>query len=691
MNEEQRVDNRPVGRLVQGAWVCAHAALAGLALWVFDILLLKRHLDRLAILGGALLAIFLLVLASRATAHRATGLRPGRLRRVWRRVGRADLVYVALFLAFLFVFHWQFMRARVDGRAYFAQVRSFVIDLDADFTNENEEFAVQGSADHFASGAPILWTPFFLAAHWWLALLNLLGGEYARDGYFNPYQRAVGLGTIVYGVIALVLIRRLASRYFSERVATISTVALCLGSFVGWYLSVDVSYAHGVSMFTTALFVYYWDSTRKGTGGASAAAAQPARGQRTPREWIVLGGLVGLMSMARWQNVLFAIIPAGESLLLYAGAWRRDRQAGHERRHASVRELLLKHALFAVAAIAAFFPQMIVWKIHRGSWFDIPDEVHPIRWGAPDFTRELFSSDRGLFSWTPVVLLGVLGLFVFARHHKLFGALLLAAFVAQVYISSTILSVGHGPGARKFTNCAVIFCIGLAALIDWLRRRPLVAPTVVLATLVVVNVFFNFEMRTTDLEQHNAVPTLRLLGGTTSRLGNPFALPMNAWVAFRYGVPLYAYERVGSQTYNNVRIDVGSEGDDKFLMSGWSNREIAPDFSFRWAVGIESALLVQLKEADVYTLEVLCAPFVYRDAPLQTIEVWVNGELAGRIPLSERMDWHRLTIDNRFVKAGLNGIHLRYQYAVSPASLGQSSDARELAVQFDRLNLIRNP
>ena len=376
-------------------------------------------------------------------------------------------------------------------------------------------------------------SPFFVAGHLWLGILNLLGSDYVRDGYFNPYQRAIGLRTLVYGFIGLILIHAFVKRYFSDRIALASLLILCFGSFVVWYVAVDGSFSHGTSMFTTTLFLFVWDRTR---------------GDRTAWQWAALGGLAGLMSMTRWQNSLFMVVPAAESLLLYArAAWVGDwpRALGLVRHNAS----------FLVFAILGFFPQMLVWKLERGGWFDLPEGEHAIYWAAPDIGRELFYPDRGLFSWTPVLAFAVVGVFVFARRHKLLGSALLLAFAAQVYISSTILSIGHGHGARKFMNCALIFCVGLAALLDLARRRPLMAPLTVGGALIVVNVFFMVDLQFTNLQQSGAVTFDRIIRSTSSRLGNPFSLPMNLWIARKYGSDLTLYERLGSQTFNNARIE----------------------------------------------------------------------------------------------------------------------------------------
>ena len=93
-----------------------------------------------------------------------------------------------------------------------------VMDWDLDFANDEAVFGGRG-ARQYAFGAPILWSPFFILGHVWLSALNLLGGDLRVDGYYFPYQRAVGLGTLLYGFVGLVLIYRVLRRYFSKGLA----------------------------------------------------------------------------------------------------------------------------------------------------------------------------------------------------------------------------------------------------------------------------------------------------------------------------------------------------------------------------------------------------------------------------------------------------------------------------------------
>jgi hypothetical protein len=654
-------------------WIVVHLLLGLVAVRYWHLLLLKQHLDRPLIVAAWLAAAMVLLLVARSLARRTPASGRSRLQRGYAALEGPELALLALLLVLLFLFHWGFARAASDGREYFVQVRSLVLDGDLDFANENSSFGVRGTAGNFAFGAPLLWVPFFVLAHLWLGLLNLFGAGHSLAGYFNPYQRAVGLGSLVYGYAGLILGYRILIQYFSRWLAAAATIAVTCGSFVIWYLVVDNSMSHAVSMFAVTLFIYYWHQTR---------------GDTSVRRWALLGAAAGLMSLVRWQNVLFVVFPAAEALghlvprLSHRGGGRIEDMAGGP-------PAVAAYAAFAAGWILVFSPQLYFWKVVRGGWLAMPAGAHGAQWTSPALGDALFSPDRGLFSWTPLLLLAVLGLIPFARRHPQLGALLFAALVLQIYINATVEWFGHGFGARRFANCMLIFAIGLAALLRWMKQRPALAPVLVVGALVVLNGFFMLGMQSALLPPSGAIRFQEMVGATTSRLGNPFSLPMGLLTAMRFGGDLALYERIGSQTFNNLLIDVGGANDNRFLVRGWSGPEAAGELSFRWSDGAESTLVVPLKEAADYILDVRCAPFTAPGAELQVVEVWVNDQVAGRFAAAPGLQDYRVAIVGSLLRAGFNEIRFRYAWTASPRSLNLSDDARELAVQFDRIALLR--
>jgi hypothetical protein len=87
--------------------------------------------------------------------------------------------------------------------------------------------------------------------------------------------------------------------------------------------------------------------------------------------------------------------------------------------------------------------------------------------------KVLFSPVHGLFVWTPVVALSFVGLYLMYKKKKDIAAYLILAVALQLYFNSAIVD-WHGSwsfGARRFVSCTVIFGLGLAYFIDFLKKK----------------------------------------------------------------------------------------------------------------------------------------------------------------------------------------------------------------------------
>ncbi len=648
-------------------FVLAHLLFVALALAYWDAYLFKRFMlspgPVVVLLAGIFVAVFLL----RELGRRIPAPERGWAARMWASLDGRALIYISVFLILACIQHYAYMRANSDGRAYFLMVRSLVIDWDVQFAEDIATFRYKGGVMSYALGTPLLWIPFFLAAHAWLGVRNLFGASYAMDGFFNPYQRAVGFGSLVIGMMALVVIDRLLRRHYSAKIATSATLAIAAGGWLAWYMVVDASWSHAASALSVALFVLYWDSTRTA---------------RTARQWAVFGLLGGFMILVRWQNIFFAVFPAADAL----GEYWRIRSPWS---WSSFVERLRVHSAAAACAVLAFVPQLLVWQFGRGYWLDVPAGDHPICWDSRFFWDTLFHLNRGIFTWTPLMALGALGLVALWKQDRRFAGLLLVAFALQVWINGTLWWGPHGFGARRFSNCIVIFAVGLAALLDWSRRRPLVAPAVVVAGLVLFNGFFMREVRVTRLRQAEKVNLEQMVSSVTKRIGHPMALPRNAWFAWRLGADFGLYERLGSRAFNNARIDIGTPDDARFLGGGWSGREGDGENNFRWAVGRSAFIAFRTRAQAPYSVEFVAEPFVYPDSPGQSVELFFNGRRVAEAEIAPPQQQYQFAIPKEFVRDGFNAVELRFSTAVSPASLGISADARELAVRFDRIDFLR--
>ena len=652
-----------------------HVLLAALSLRVFTLVLLRQGVPRPAALAFWLVATGLTVLCAVWMARRAPATRVG-LFPILRKVNAPAVVLLAFLLLLVWMFHQGYERAASDGRSYFVQVRSLVIDQDFELEEEIASFGARDAARIYPVGAAILWAPFYTAGHLWLGVLNVFGGDYSRDGYSNPYQMAVGFGTLIYGFVGLVLIYRMLRCYFSQTLALVTVLALCCGSFLLWYLIIESSMTHGTSFFATTLFLWFWHKTRS---------------SRTTAQWVLLGVAVGIMTLVRWQNGLFALMLVADVLPSYVRTVR-------EMDWARLRSLVGTHALAAVAAVVAFSPQLLSWRTESGGALgaqtvrDGIEELTPqltaqfrVEWLNPHMTDVLFSPNHGLLTWTPLIYLSVLGLVVFIRRTPAVGWLLMSGFIAQVYLNSVVLGWAGGSafGARRFANCALIFAVGLAAFLQWLRRHPGVGVAALAGALVVGNLFFMWDYRTGRLPRSGSITFDQMMNTAYTRLGNPFSFPANALYAWRYGTSLVQYDELGHVRYRNVSIDLGEEHDGAFLTSGWSERERDPGQSFRWAVSTESSLVVPLSERGSYLLEFRAEPFRYDGAPQPRVTISVNGDAVAEVELDAGWTEYQVDIPARTRHRTLTDIRFRYAYATSPLEIGMSEDPRPLAVRFD--------
>ena len=105
---------------------------------------------------------------------------------------------------------------------------------------------------------------------------------------------------------------------------------------------------------------------------------------------------------------------------------------------------------------------------------------------------------------------------------------------------------------------------------------------------------------------------------------------------------------------------------------------------FRWAVAeiAEFGLLSQIPEAPNLWLRLL--PFPAANEPPQTVEVYLNGQLATQLHLHPGWNDYAVPIPVEHWQVGVNMVTLHFGWLQSPTDLNPDSpDSRQLAVAFD--------
>ncbi len=373
-----------------------------------------------------------------------------------------------------------------DGVGYYAYIHSLLIDHNLQFENEwqagNESFLAgrvgpNGEIlpsqytethhldNHFSVGPSILWAPFLCATHLAITALNRFGMHLNAGGFSRPYLLTMAVATAGYGFLGLWLSFCLARKYVVERWAFLATVAYWFASSLLVYMYLNPAWSHTLSMFTVALFLWYW---------------LRSRGQKSEVQWILLGLLGALMVNTYYLNAVLLLIPAVEGLGEYIALIRNS---GHQK--TSFARLLGSHALFVATFLVGMLPTLITRKIIYGRYLATGyPQAHEWNWTHPVFARVLFSSDHGLFSWTPILVFAVAGLFLFVSYDRKLALYLSAVFLVFFYVISCYVNWDgiSSFGNRFFISLGPVFIIGLAAFFDRLRRW---IPSERKATLVV--------------------------------------------------------------------------------------------------------------------------------------------------------------------------------------------------------------
>ncbi len=235
--------------------------------------------------------------------------------------------------------------------------------------------------------------------------------------------------------------------------ARLALIAVTFATPLVAYIFFEPSYSHTFSVAAITVF---------------ALLLYRTTGSRSWWQWGLLGVAGGIMVITHVQEVLFlALIPAEAIWLLSQRRW-------------SLR-LLPGYGLLALGGLVAVLPQLIDDQIVYGRW--LPPSAPNIFFDFlhPHLADVLFSTHHGWLSWSPFVVLAILGLPLVARRFGWFGIALIAIGIGEVVLNASLSDWWGGLafGSRRLTDQTLLLALGYAAVFDWLRVRRLASLAVV--------------------------------------------------------------------------------------------------------------------------------------------------------------------------------------------------------------------
>jgi len=365
-----------------------------------------------------------------------------------------------------------------DEIEYFAWLRSAAFDHDVDFRNEYQHFYDAGVAhtqefyDTFLSaeranetGRPVnyatpgpgfLWAPFYAVGH----LAAIVSGA-PRDGFSHPYIAAIAYGSACYGFLATLLSAVIARRVFGRGPAV--SLAIACGTPLIFYSYVAPGFGHAASAFAVSLLVWVWlrVRTRWTIGGG-----------------IALGLCAGLVGVVREQDVFLALGPA----LDFLAYWLGHARAGSPGPRRSPAAVALAGTLAFLVGLA---PLLLAYKALNGRFLPTETAARKMTWTAPHAWGVLFDPYHGLFAWTPLAIVAIVGLVAVAiagrnavvqsettdRDARRIAIIALVMVAAQAYSSGSVESwtVAGSFGQRRFVAITPLLVLGLAGMFTFVQ------------------------------------------------------------------------------------------------------------------------------------------------------------------------------------------------------------------------------
>jgi hypothetical protein len=318
-------------------------------------------------------------------------------------------------------------------------------------------------------GVAIMQAPLFGVAHALTRWTNL-----SPDGFTLYYQHAAGLSGLLWIVAGLVVLRRVLRRHFSDAVTAATLLTILLGTNLYHHATFDSSYSHAYSFF---LFAAFLDLTE-------TWYAQPRQSTS-----VLLGLVTGLIVITRHTNVLF---------LLFFPLYGVSSADTFTARLAIIRREARLVAVIGIVAAIVVTPQLAIYYQATGSPIISSYGNLGFNFESPRIVGVLFSVQKGLFFWSPLLLTACAGVFGLARSSHSARAFVLPAVLfltANTYVIASWWDWQFGAsfGHRAFVDALPVFAIGLAAFFEWSGRNP--ARGHVVTSVVVIAIAFNlFQM-----------------------------------------------------------------------------------------------------------------------------------------------------------------------------------------------------
>jgi hypothetical protein len=361
---------------------------------------------------------------------------------------------------------------RSDAKGYYAYLPAVFIykDLSFGFLDKYSDDQVwsapfvhkpepekEGVINKYYAGAAFAQLPFFLAGHFTSWILGR-----PLNGYSSYYLIFIQVAAIFYALFTQILLFRILRELnISGKIIALVIFTAIFGTNVFYYIVIEPGISHIYSLFFVTLF-----------------ALCGIRFFNKPSGKFFLWGmfLFGVIVLIRPVNILVLL-----SVPFLAGDIKKLKNGF---------SYLMKHILLlsSGAAVAFFvvFIQLIIYKIQTGSFIVYSYGEEGFDFLRPNMLKFTLSYRKGLFVYTPVFFISLLGFYIlFKKSTFRFFSLLVFLFTVVYVLSSWWMwYYGGSFGSRAFIDFYVYLLIPLAFWLEYGKWKKLFITTTFVLVVV---------------------------------------------------------------------------------------------------------------------------------------------------------------------------------------------------------------
>ncbi|MEI8345429.1 MAG: hypothetical protein WCG06_05085, partial [Candidatus Omnitrophota bacterium] len=346
---------------------------------------------------------------------------------------------------------------RSDGVGYYLYLPAVFIEHDiglqrvaaANFDGKIPEWTGVGiypGTEHYLIKYPIgeavLMAPFFFMA----CLASRIVGS-KMDGFSFAFQSAAALAGLCYVTAGLSVLWQILRKHFRPNTVLLVLFGITFGTNLFHYATYDSIFSHAYSFFLFCAFLYLVERIYS----------------RSSLRYFAAGGVVaGLILVTRPTNglwLIFAVLYGVTSFEALRGRWRFWKNHFAQ----CLLSLILLSGVVSV--------QLLYWKLITAKFFVYTYRGEYFNFLRPEIINVLFSSRRGLFFWSPILLSILPGLFYIKKMAPKFWLPIVLYLPLNIYLISSWYCWWYGGsfGARAFVESLPVFAIGLCSLYEGIK------------------------------------------------------------------------------------------------------------------------------------------------------------------------------------------------------------------------------